>query len=107
MGDDVTNNVAEYTALIKGLECLKEMGVSKVRIRGDSQLVIRQLKGEYRVRSSRMKPLYEKARQLLRDFQYELEWVPRELNEEADRLSREAFREFVSKHREEYEAFYG
>ena len=107
LGDDVTNNVAEYTALIKGLECLAEKGIDKIKVRGDSQLVIKQLKGEYRVRSDRLRPLYERAKELLRKFDYELEWVPRRFNEEADRLSREAFAEFVERHRREYEAFYG
>ncbi|ALU11416.1 ribonuclease H [Ignicoccus islandicus DSM 13165] len=107
LGDDVTNNVAEYTALIRGLECLKEKGIKKVKIRGDSQLVIRQLKGEYRVRSERMKPLYRKAMELLKDFEYQLEWVPRELNKEADQLSREAFKEFIKKYEKEYREFYG
>ena len=108
LGDDVTNNVAEYTALIKALECLKERGLEgeKVLIRGDSQLVIKQLKGEYKVRSSRIKPLYEKVRKLLKSFDYELEWVPRELNAEADALSREAFKEFVEKHKKEYNEYY-
>ena len=108
MGDDVTNNVAEYTALIKALECLREKGIKdKVIIMGDSQLVIRQLKGEYKVRSERIKPLYRRARELLKGIEYELRWVPRRLNEYADRLSREAFREFVEGHEEEYERYYG
>ena len=108
MGDDVTNNVAEYMALIRALECLKERGIKdKVIIMGDSQLVIKQLKGEYRVRSERMKPLYQKAKELLKGVDYELKWVPRRLNEYADRLSREAFKEFVKEHEEDYERYYG
>ena len=106
-GDDVTNNVAEYTALIKALECLRKKGIKdRVLIRGDSQLVIRQLRGEYKVRSPRVRPLYERAKELLEGLDYELQWVPRSLNEEADKLSREAFEEFVKEHEKEYENFY-
>jgi len=108
MGDDVTNNVAEYTALIKALECLNKNNLNdKVVIMGDSQLVIKQLKGEYKVRSERIRPLFEKAKKLLEGLDYELVWVPRRLNEYADELSREAFREFVNKHKEEYSRYYG
>jgi len=108
LGDDVTNNVAEYTALIKALECLRERGYedAEVLVRGDSQLVIKQLKGEYKIRSKRLEPLYKKARELLSSFKVELEWVPRRLNEEADSLSREAFREFVKERKGEYERYY-
>ena len=104
-----TNNVAEYTALIKALECLSERGLEgeKLLIRGDSQLVIRQLKGEYKVRSERIKPLYERAKELLSRFDAELEWVPREKNAEADELSRKAFREYLEEFRDEFERFYG
>ncbi|UXD21803.1 ribonuclease H [Ignicoccus pacificus DSM 13166] len=108
LGDVTTNNIAEYTALIKALECLREKGIKdKVIIRGDSQLVIRQLKGEYSVRSERIKPLFQRAKELLRGLDYVLEWVPRRLNEEADALSREAFREFVKGKEEEYYRYYG
>ena len=106
-GDDVTNNVAEYTALIKGLECFLEKGLKgPLVVRGDSQLVIRQLKGEYKVKSPRMKPLYEKVKELIKGLDVTFEWVPREKNEEADSLSREAFREFLKEYGEEYKRFY-
>jgi ribonuclease HI len=103
LGDDVTNNVAEYTALIKALEWLVEKGFSKeeLLVRGDSQLVIRQLKGEYAVRSPRITPLYARVRGLLQSFRsVKLEWVPRELNAEADTLSRVAYKEFLLEHPE-------
>ena len=106
-GDDVTNNVAEYRALIEGLKCFKErIGKGELIVRGDSQLVIRQLKGEYKVKAKRILPLYDEVKRLIRGLNVKFEWIPRELNEEADKLSREAFREFVGKHREEYEKFY-
>jgi ribonuclease HI len=103
LGGDVTNNVAEYTALIKALEWLVENGFSgeELVVRGDSQLVIRQLNGEYAVKSPRIAPLYARVKELLRFFQnVKLEWVPRELNAEADALSRAAYEEFLREHPE-------
>jgi len=108
-GDDVTNNVAEYTALIKALEWLVEQGYTKdeVTVRGDSQLTIRQLNGVYAVRSMRILPLYKKARELVSKFEdIWFEWVPREENEEADSLSRKAYREFLKKHGKEARKYY-
>ncbi len=106
-GDDVTNNVAEYTALIEGLRCFRERGLNgPLVVRGDSQLVIRQLRGEYKVKSPRMKPLFEKVKELVKGLDVTFEWVPREKNVEADALSREAFREFVKKHGDEYKRYY-
>ncbi|MCS7104861.1 MAG: ribonuclease HI family protein [Thermofilaceae archaeon] len=102
-GDDVTNNVAEYTALIKALEWLVENGLSgdELVVRGDSQLVLKQLKGEYTVKSKRITPLYQKVTELLKLFpKVTLEWVPRQLNAKADSLSREAVGEFLRRHPE-------
>ncbi|WP_243675002.1 ribonuclease HI [Vulcanisaeta distributa] len=77
-----TNNVAEYTGLIKALEWLVGNGYSgsRVIIRGDSQLVIRQLMGVYSVRAEHLRPLYDRALELLKNFSAKLEWVPRERN---------------------------
>ncbi len=106
-GDDVTNNVAEYMALIKALECFREKGLrGPLVVKGDSQLVIRQLKGEYKVRSPRIKPLYKKVKDLIESLDVRFEWVPRERNVEADKLSREAFKEFLEKYRREYMEYY-
>src|SRR5215207_11571468 len=63
-----TNNVAEYKALITGLEKAKELGAKKLIIRGDSELIIKQMKGEYRVKHPDMKALYPVAQQLVRQF---------------------------------------
>jgi len=108
LGDDVTNNVAEYTALVKALEWLVERGLTgeRLRVRGDSQLVIRQLRGEYAVRAPRIAPLYRRVRELLARFpSCEFEWVPREGNREADALSLEALLEFLREHPEAIEAY--
>ncbi|MDI9643872.1 MAG: ribonuclease HI [Candidatus Verstraetearchaeota archaeon] len=108
-GDDVSNNVAEYHALIRGLERLLSEGYDgAIEVKGDSQLVISQLKGEYAVRARRLIPLHKKALALLGCFRnVELHWIPREENSEADRLSRNAFEEFLGKHYDEYKKFYG
>lgn len=107
-GDDVTNNVAEYFAIIKGLESALSMGhPDAILIKGDSRLVIEQLSGRYAVRSPRLNELHRRAKELLGMFKsVSLEWVPRGENSEADALSRRAFNEFVRKHRVEYENFY-
>jgi ribonuclease HI len=92
-----TNNVAEYTALIKGLE--GALGVVQagegIEVRGDSQLVIRQLEGLYAVNAPHLKPLHGKgtaaiAGLVAKGFPVKLSWVPREENGHADRLSKEA-----------------
>ncbi|MEM2963758.1 MAG: ribonuclease HI family protein [Candidatus Anstonellales archaeon] len=74
-----TNNQAEYQAVIKGLEMAKDMGASDVRLFTDSELVCRQLKGEYKAKDRKLKPLYEKVREMEKGFE-RIEWksVPRE-----------------------------
>ena len=83
-----TNNQAEYQALIKGLELLKEVHADAVEIFGDSMLVINQLAGSYECRSEVLVTYYEKSMQLLKEFKdFRLEHVPRLHNEEANRLA--------------------
>jgi ribonuclease HI len=95
-GEGITNNVAEYTALIEALEYVHDHApTAQVTVHGDSQLVIRQLTGEYRVRSERLRPLWQEATHLARDLDLIFEWVPREQNERADGLSRRAYHEHV------------
>ena len=62
VGDKATNNVAEYSGLITGLEEANNMEISNLVVRGDSMLVIKQMKGEYKVKSLSLYPLYEKAK---------------------------------------------
>lgn len=86
-----TNNQAEYEGLLLGLERLKKIRATGLEIRADSELMIRQLKGEYRVKNEFLRPLYERARKMLEAFEsVRLTHVPREQNREADRLSNEA-----------------
>lgn len=82
-----TNNVAEYRAVLKGLERAKELGATEVEIIGDSELVARQLTGVYRVKHPAMRPLYEQATDALREFErWSIRTVPRAQNARADAL---------------------
>jgi ribonuclease HI len=82
-----TNNVAEYQALITALERAREYAARAVRVRADSELVIRQLEGRYRVKNAGLKPLYDRARALLADYaEVDLAHVRREHNVDADAL---------------------
>lgn len=86
-----TNNQAEYQALLAGLDAALEVGTKLLVIRADSELMIRQLSGRYRVRNSGLLPLYEKAVRLISGFEsVRLEHVPRSENKHADRLANEA-----------------
>ena len=95
--EEATNNVAEYSGLVKGLQVLIKKGLTQnIEIRGDSQLVIKQMKGEFKVKAARIKPLYDLAKKLslnFREIKYTL--IPREMNKEADLLSRRAYREYI------------
>src|SRR5207248_269696 len=83
-----TNNVAEYKALITALEQAKNLGAKKVIIRGDSELIIRQMKGEYRVKHPDMKLLYDEAQTLISRFdKAKIEHNLRHKNELADKLA--------------------
>jgi ribonuclease HI len=88
-----TNNVAEYKALIAALQQAKKMGGTQVEIRADSELMIRQLNGRYKIKSEGLKPLYIEATQLLMKFEIvSLKHIPRELNTAADKLANDAVR---------------
>lgn len=83
-----TNNVAEYKALILALEKARELGAAKIVIRGDSELIVKQMRGEYRVKHPAMRPLHEAAQSLYREFkQAKIEHNLRHKNELADKLA--------------------
>jgi len=83
-----TNNVAEYEGLLMGLEALLELGQKNVIVQSDSQLMVRQLNGEYRVKDEKLKALFDHAVRLLRRFDsYRILHVRREMNKLADRLA--------------------
>lgn len=88
---EATNNVAEYEALLLGLERAKELGARHLEMRADSQLVVRQVIGEYRVRNQALQRLHARVQQLASAFEsVEYRHVPREQNRDADRLANRA-----------------
>lgn len=83
-----TNNVAEYYALLTALDYATSHGIVALRIRSDSELLVRQMLGQYKVKSPDLKPMYERAAKLARQLQYfAIEHVRRELNRDADELA--------------------
>jgi ribonuclease HI len=89
-----TNNVAEYTGLILGLKRAKAMGIKELDVFSDSELLVRQLAGDYAVKADHLKPLHDEAKQLLSAFaEVEVAHIPREENEAADEMSNRAIDE--------------
>jgi ribonuclease HI len=89
-----TNNVAEYRGLLAALRWAREHGASPLRIRSDSELLVKQMKGVYRVKNPGLKPLYQEAQQLVQQIgRVVFEHVRREQNTEADRLANKAMDE--------------
>lgn len=92
LGDACTNNFAEYQGLLLGLAKAQELGlaVEAIEVRMDSELVVKQMRGEYKVKDAGLKKEFAKARELLQDFaDVRFVHVPREENKEADRLVNE------------------
>ena len=88
---ETTNNRAEYEALIRGLEAASEYGLSEVDARGDSELIVRQVRGEYDTNDPGLRERRVRVHELLERFdRYSIEHVPRELNDRADELATEA-----------------
>jgi ribonuclease HI len=93
-----TNNVAEYQALLHALRYALAKGVQQVRVFSDSELVVRQIEGRYKVKHPDMIPLHREAATLLRRFDdAKLSHVRREQNKDADRLANRALDERASK----------
>jgi probable phosphoglycerate mutase len=83
-----TNNVAEYFALLAALDYAASHNIAALRVRSDSELLVRQMQGRYKVKSADLKPLHERATKISRQLQYfAIEHVRRELNRDADALA--------------------
>jgi ribonuclease HI len=91
---DATNNVAEYMGLILGLKRAKAMGIKELDVLADSELLVKQLSGEYSVKAEHLKPLHLEAETLLKGFaEVSVRHIPREENEAADAMSNRAIDE--------------
>ena len=89
-----TNNVAEYTAAIIGLEHAVKLEVTRVKLFADSELLVKQLNGQYRVKNEGLKPLYNRAKELIAKIgSVEVQYIPRAQNSEADALANKAIDE--------------
>jgi ribonuclease HI len=87
-----TCNEAEYHALIRGLEVASEKGYTEVEARGDSQLIVRQVTGDWQTKEPRLRELRDHVREVTEEFeQFEIRHIPREENREADALVEQAF----------------
>jgi ribonuclease HI len=86
-----TNNVAEYKALLLGIERAAGLGATELELVGDSELIVRQVEGKYKVKDATMKELHAEVKKALSGFEdWSIRHVRRELNSEADRLVNEA-----------------
>jgi ribonuclease HI len=88
---NATNNEAEYQAVLLGIERARELGATEIKLIGDSELIVRQVCGEYRVKKVHLKPLHAAVLEALEPFDsWAIESVPRERNTSADGLVNEA-----------------
>jgi len=88
---EATNNVAEYKALLRGIELAAAHGGTDLELIGDSELVVRQVEGRYKVKNAGIKPLHQEVKRALRDFDaWSIRHVRRAENSDADRLVNEA-----------------
>lgn len=86
-----TNNIAEWSALVEGLKLATAYGCKELEVYGDSQLIIKQISGQYRVKSNNLIPLYNEARKLCGNFErVTFRWVARNENAYTDKLSNNA-----------------
>jgi ribonuclease HI len=86
-----TNNIAEYTGLVKALEHARHLGFTRIIVLSDSELMVKQLNGDYRVKNEGLVPLYEQAVRLRKQFAFAaIRHIRREFNKQADRLCNEA-----------------
>jgi ribonuclease HI len=88
---EATNNVAEYKALLRGIELAAEHGATELELIGDSELVVRQVEGRYKVKNAAMKELHAEVKRSLGNFDsWSIRHVRRENNADADRLVNQA-----------------
>jgi ribonuclease HI len=92
-----TNNIAEYSAAILGLEYAVKLGASHVRLFADSELLVKQINGQYKVKNEGLKPLHSRVKELIAKIgSVEVQYIPREMNREADALANKAIDEKIN-----------
>ncbi len=100
-GVGMTNNVAEYSGLLRAIEWINEEKINEdIIVKGDSQLVINQMKGIWRIKSETSKHFVPKINNLIKNRKISYHWIPREKNNEADMLSRVAYKRYRKKQEE-------
>jgi len=88
-----TNNQAEYRAIIAALEEALPLNADEIELNSDSELVVKQVKGQYRVRKETLRPLYQQVKQLQGNLKgFKIKHVPRQQNREADKLANAALK---------------
>jgi ribonuclease HI len=98
LGEKITNNVAEYESLLRGMREASALGVHQLCVRMDSQLVVRQVEGVYRVRHAGLQPLFQAVLQARNAFDsFRIEHVAREHNRRADALANQALDDLPSR----------
>jgi ribonuclease HI len=86
-----TNNVAEYRGLLMALKLARSLGIKRIKVHSDSELLVRQINGSYRVKQPHLLTLWREAQQELQRFEsFEVSYVPREMNRQADCLANQA-----------------
>jgi ribonuclease HI len=92
-----TNNIAEYVAMIESLRTAKSMSFKKLKIQSDSELVVKQMKGEYKVKDDNLKILHQEVKKLVKEFDFVIfEHIRREKNKEADSLVNESIDTYLN-----------
>ncbi len=91
-GESVTNNFAEYEALVQGLTAIRAYSDDQVNVMSDSQMLVKQMNGDWKVKKGAYREKYFEARRLAEGFKkISFVWIPREMNERADALTRIAY----------------
>jgi len=107
LGKEQTNNIAEYSALIEGLRTAHRLGIKRLRAEGDSELVVKQVLGEYKVKKDWLRPLHREAKELAAGFDFfSLAAIPRAENSRADYLANQAMDSLKSWNNTQKEIYY-
>jgi ribonuclease HI len=100
VGERVSNNEAEYEALIRGLKAILPYSAEQVAVMSDSQLLVNQMKGKWKVKKGAYRERHLEAKKLAGSFKsLEFMWVPREMNEKADALTKAAYHRHLREER--------